>query len=344
MHVAIAIESAGVTAALRQVVAAIKGWRVSWVATDAASAVAACVRNPPGLLLLSPGLPGGTAADTVRRIMRDSPCVVVVVSRDPRLQAGAVFEAMGAGAVDAITAPAVGADGQLGGLEEAARRLRTAARLVTQQAPPGPVALSAPPSAAAPLVVIGASTGGPAAVARVLAALPSSLPAGVVVVQHVDAQFAPNLAAWLDAQVELTVRLATPGERPDPGFVCVTASNDDLALTADLRFVHRRPRDGTFYHPSVDVFFESVAAFWPASGVAALLTGIGRDGAEGLLALRRKGWHTIAQDEKTSVVFGMPKAAADLKAAVEVLPVEGIGAAIVRAVEREAGKRGTRGQ
>ena len=344
MRVAIAHESPGMTAALRQVVSAIKGWRVSWVAADVDGVVAACVRDRPDLLLLSPELPGAPAAETVRRIMHDSPCVVIVVSRDPRLQAGAVFEAMGAGAVDAIAAPSVGADGQLVGLDEMTRRLRSAARLVTQRTAPEPATVGAPPTAAAPLVVVGASTGGPAAVARVLEALPASLPAGVVVVQHVDAQFAPNLVAWLDGQTPLTVRLAKPGERPDPGVVCVTGSNDDLALTADLRFVYRRPRDGTFYHPSIDVFFESVAAFWPACGAAVLLTGIGRDGAEGLLALRRKGWHTIAQDEKSSVVFGMPKAAAELKAAVEILPVEGIGTAIVRVVGRAAGKRGTRGQ
>jgi two-component system response regulator WspF len=343
MRVAIASESDGVTAVLRQVVSSIKGWRVAWAAADGRSTEAACVRDRPDLLLLSLDLGGPATAHVVRRIMRDASCLIIAVAKDPRTQAGLLFEVMGAGAVDAITTPSVGADGRLAGLDEVARRLRTAGRLVTNRTEAGPAQVDPAGASAAPLVAVGASTGGPAAVARVLASLPADLPAGVVVVQHVDAQFAPNLVAWLDGQTPLAVRLAKPGDRPSPGVVSVTGSNDDLALTADLRFAVRRPRDGTFYHPSVDVFFESVAAFWPTKGVAALLTGIGRDGAEGLLALRRKGWHTLAQDEQSSVVFGMPKAAAELKAAAEILPIDGIGMAIVRAVQRVTGKRGACG-
>jgi chemotaxis response regulator CheB len=254
-----------------------------------------------------------------------------------------VFEALGAGALTAITAPSVGEDGRLVGLDEVARRLRAAGRLATKTGGSDQPSSDGPPEARPPLVAIGASTGGPAAVAAVLGALPVPLDACVVVVQHVDAQFAANLVAWLRGHTSLAVQLAAAGDRPRQGTVIVTGANDDLALTAAQTFSYRQPRDGTFYHPSVDVFFESVAAHWPAPGVAVLLTGIGRDGAQGLLALRRKGWHTIAQDEGSSVVYGMPKAAAELNAAGEILPIEGIGPAIVHALGRVTGKRGTRG-
>jgi two-component system response regulator WspF len=336
MRVAIAHESPGVVTALRQAIASLKGWRVCWVAGDSDSTFARCLADGPDLLLISPGLPSRGGPEVIRTIMRDAPCVVLVVARDPRTQAGVVFEAMSAGAVDAITAPAVASDGRLAGVEDVARRLKSAGRLVTPLAPaarPEPARPVAAP-VAWPLIAIGASTGGPAAVAAVLSALPPGLPAGIVVVQHVDAEFAPNLVTWLGGHTRLEVELAVPGGRPRPGLVAVSGRNDDLVLTAGLDFMYRRPRDGTFYHPSVDTFFESAAAHWPGAGVAALLTGIGRDGAEGLLALRRKGWHTIAQDERSSVVYGMPRAAAELGAAVEVLPVDRIGAAIARALGR----------
>jgi two-component system response regulator WspF len=347
MRVGVAHESSGVVAALRQVVASIKGWQVAWVESTGEAAIARCQRDRPDLLLLSPDVGEPGLAEATRRIMRGAPCVVVVVARDSRAQAAAVFEAMGAGAVDAVAAPAVGEDGRLSGLEEIARRLKRSARLVTHRADTARrsgFAPVAPLTPVAPLVAIGASTGGPAAVAAVLSALPVPLDASVVVVQHVDAQFAANLAAWLGGHTRLEVALAVAGGSPRRGVVVVTGANDDLTLTSRLEFAYRRPRDGTFYHPSVDVFFESVAAHWPGPGVAVLLTGIGRDGAEGLLALRRKGWHTIAQDERSSVVYGMPRAAAELNAAVEILPIERIGAAILRALgARGTDKRGTRG-
>jgi two-component system response regulator WspF len=344
MRIAIAHESSGIVAALRQVVSSLKGWRVAWVAGDAGAVRDRCAVERPDILLLSPVLPGADGAAVTRSVMKEAPCVVVMVTRDPRLHAGAVFDAMSAGAVDAVAAPTVGPDGQLLGLDDVARRLKAAGRLVTQSTPAAQTVVAKGAASGPPLVAIGASTGGPAAVAAVLSSLPVSLDAGVVVVQHVDAKFAQNLVEWLGGATRLPVRLAKVGDRPLPGTVAVTASNDDLVLTPGLDFAYRRPRNGTFYHPSVDVFFESAAAHWPAPGVAVLLTGIGRDGAAGLLALRQKGWLTIAQDERSSVVYGMPRAAAELNAAVQVLPVDRIGAAIVHALaQRGTDKRGTRG-
>jgi two-component system response regulator WspF len=344
MRIAIAHESRGTIAALKQAISTVREWKVAWTATDGESAVSHCASDRPDVLLVSPVLPGLDGVEVTQRVMRDSPCVVVVVTDEHRRHPGEVFEAMGAGAVDAIQAPAVGTSGRLSGVDAVVSRLQIASRLVVSREPAAPPRRATVRAAAPQLVAIGASTGGPAAVAEVIAALPEGFPAAVVVVQHVDAQFTENLASWLGAQTRLPVRLAQAGQRPAPGEVALTGSNDDLALTAHLEFTYRRPRDGTFYHPSADVFFESVAAYWPAAGVAALLTGIGSDGAEGLLALRAKGWHTIAQDEHSSVVYGMPRAAVELKAATDVLPVGRIGEAITRFVLGDAAKRGTRGK
>ena len=180
-----------------------------------------------------------------------------------------------------------------------------------------------------PLIAIGASAGGPAAVAEVLAGLPPDLHAAIVVVQHLDASFAADLADWLSHESSLPVRLAREWDRPAPGVVLLAAQNDHLELQAKERLGYTpHPRE-LAYRPSVDVFFKSVSALWPGRAIGVLLTGMGRDGAQGLQALRNSGHHTIAQDEATSLIYGMPKAATALGAAVEVLPLDRIAPRLV---------------
>jgi chemotaxis response regulator CheB len=180
-----------------------------------------------------------------------------------------------------------------------------------------------------PLVAIGASTGGPKALVRILGSFPSDFRAAVTIVQHIDEQFAPGLASWLSGETGREVRIIQPNDRLTMG-VQLASSNDHLVLTTSLAFDYISDPIDNPYRPSIDVFFRSVAKEWPGTAVGVLLTGMGADGAEGLLVMRRLGWHTIAQDEATSVVYGMPKAASQLGAAVDVLPVDQIGPAIAR--------------
>jgi len=185
-----------------------------------------------------------------------------------------------------------------------------------------------------PLVAIGASTGGPAALAHVLSGLPAGFAAALVIIQHVDVQFAAGLADWLQAQTSLSVRLAQEGCRLEVGTVWLAGTNDHMVLTPQhtLSYV-AEPRDYP-YRPSVDVFFKSLvkngAARWPAEAAGVLLTGMGRDGAGGLAVLRRAGWYTIAQDQASSVVYGMPKAAAEVGAAMQILSPAAIASALVQ--------------
>jgi two-component system response regulator WspF len=124
------------------------------------------------------------------------------------------------------------------------------------------------------------------------------------------------------------VRVAEHGQQPQPGDVLLAGTNDHLVLSKSRVLEYREePRD-IFFRPSVDVFFDSVAEHWPHTGTALLLTGMGKDGAKGLLTLRTRGWHTIAQNEATSVVWSMPKAAIDVGAACEVLAIDQMPRAI----------------
>ena len=143
------------------------------------------------------------------------------------------------------------------------------------------------------------------------------------------------MADWLGQHSALPVRLAREGEPPLTGTVLLAGTSDHLRLRTGRRLGYTpEPRDYV-YRPSVDVFFQSVTDLWPGEAVGVLLTGMGRDGALGLKALRDQGHYTIAQDETSSAVYGMPKAAAALGAAVDILPIERVASKLVDALSRK---------
>jgi len=183
------------------------------------------------------------------------------------------------------------------------------------------------------LVAIGASTGGPPALATILSELPPDLPAAVVVVQHMAEGFVEGLARWLDGVCPLPVVVAVDGERLLPGQVYLAPANQNLVVRHGYRVGLTDPPPGQYHVPGVDVTFRSVAQVSGAYAVAALLTGMGRDGAAGLKVLRDIGAFTIGQDESTSVVWGMPAAAQEADAVDVELPLPAIGHAIVSAVQ-----------
>ena len=192
--------------------------------------------------------------------------------------------------------------------------------------PPDPIA------GARRLVVVGASTGGPPALATILADLPPDLPVPVLVVQHMADGFVEGLADWLNGLSVLPVEMAAHGHRLRPGRVHVAPAGVNTVLRPGLRVELRTPPPGQFHVPGVDAAFTSAAAVCGPTAVGVLLTGMGRDGAEGLRRLHEAGALTIAQDEPSSVVWGMPAAALALGAVQVELPLGRIGAALAAAV------------
>lgn len=174
------------------------------------------------------------------------------------------------------------------------------------------------------LVAIGASAGGPMALDTLLSQLPKRFPAAVIVAQHVDAGFIPGLVAWLNRKSALPVRIAVSGDAPQPGTVLIAGRDAHLVFTGPNRLAYTCHPAETAYRPSVDVLFQSILQHWPGKVAAVLLTGMGRDGAEGLRSLKARGQYTIAQDQSSSAVYGMPKAAFELDAASEVLALDQI--------------------
>jgi two-component system response regulator WspF len=293
--------------------------------------------DTPDIILMDLIMPVMNGAEATRQIMRDSPCAILVVTATVEGNMQLVFEAMGHGALDAINTPVLGADGKLAGAAELEGKIDLISKLIGKgrrgkQDAPALVALGdtiADNHDLPPLIVIGSSTGGPAALLEIFKALPTVFPAAIVVVQHVDMEFSADLAAWLGRQCRLPVNVVKPGCPPKKGTILIAETNDHLIMTAGQKLVYCTEPKDVFYRPSVDVFFHSVAANWKARGAAIVLTGMGRDGAEGLLSLRKTGWRTIAQDKETSVMFGMPKAAAECGAAMKIMPIDRIAQELI---------------
>ncbi|MBI3774506.1 MAG: chemotaxis response regulator protein-glutamate methylesterase, partial [Gammaproteobacteria bacterium] len=273
-------------------------------------------------------------------IMTSTPCAILIVTASVDENAALVFAAMGYGALDAVNTPLLGVHGNEAGRAEFLAKLKTIEMLIRPRNARSELSkvarANALPASGYQLVAIGASSGGPSALLTILAMLPADFPLPVVVVQHVDMQFVPEMAAWLDLYTEVQVRIAKPNVRLAPGVVYLAARDEHLVLNAWGTLSYDAKPHDLPYRPSVDVFFNSVQRQGRGRCIAILLTGMGRDGAEGLLQLREDGHVTIAQDQATCAVYGMPRAAAELNAAVYVVPLLDIAPQLLRIVDAAA--------
>ena len=335
MRIGIVNDSVMACEVLRRVVLSVPGQEVAWIARDGEQAVAMTRADGPDVILMDLFMPGTDGVEATRRIMNETPCAILVVTATVSGHISKVYQAMGSGALDAVDTPVLGTGGEVAGAASLLRKIDVIGKLIgktpprTATLPPSaPVEWPIQEPALHPLVLLGSSTGGPFALAEILSKLPASLKTTIVIVQHVDAAFAPGLGQWLSQHAGRKVELIRDGMELTEGKILLSGTDDHLVLGAHGRLYYSAEPRALTYRPSIDVFFKSVAGHWPRSGVAALLTGMGRDGAEGLLQLRRLGWKTIAQDESTSVVWGMPRAAVALGAADQVLPLPLIGQAI----------------
>ena len=328
-------------------------------ARNGREAVAMVERLRPSVVLMDLDLPVMTGMEAIERIMAASPTPILVCSGFVEGAARSnALEALAAGAVDVLAKPGPADAGGLDAYADALRkRLRVAARVRVITHPRGrlqrtgeprrlagtpgrrPLEAAPPPQRTATrhvrLIAVGASTGGPQALATVLGGLPADLDQAVLVVQHMAEGFIPGLAAWLDGLVPMPVLVGASGKRLAPGTVTIAPSGGNLLVQDDrLRVLVTPPDPGQFHVPGIDATFTSVAAVLGPAACGVLLTGMGRDGAAGLKLMRERGAVTIGQDEATSAVYGMPAAAYTLGAVEHQLPIDRIADAVLEVVGR----------
>ncbi|ARS54093.1 protein-glutamate methylesterase/protein-glutamine glutaminase [Kushneria konosiri] len=286
-------------------------------------------RTNPDVLTLDVEMPRMDGLDFLERLMRLRPMPVVMVSSLTERGSEITMRALELGAVDFVTKPQLGIrEGMAEYAHAITDKIRAAskARLKVAQpsSTPAPAALRAPLYSSEKLLIVGASTGGTEAIREFLMPLPSDSPA-ILITQHMPAGFTKSFAARLDSLCRISVREAVHGERVLPGHAYLAPGGE-----AHLRLVrsganyvisldHEAPINR--HRPSVDALFESAAISAGKNAIGVLLTGMGKDGAQGLLKMREAGAWTLAQDEASCVVFGMPREAIALGAACEVVPI-----------------------
>lgn len=300
------------------------------VARDGIEAIEMTQRLKPDVVLMDVHMPRMDGHEATRHIMENSPRPVVMMSasssREDTLRA---LDALNAGALTLVSKP--GGPDHPGHAADVRRLLDTvklmAAVKVVRRWPArdgrAPVA-SAPAPTSAPsrkvrAIAIGASTGGPQVLHQLLERLPRTTSVPIFIVQHIAAGFTSGLAEWLDHGTPLDVKVGEQGEASRPGSAYLAPEGYQMGISAGGRIELTRGTAGDSFCPSVSHLFRSVVSAYGAGGMGVLLTGMGRDGADGLLSMREAGALTVAQDEPTSIVFGMPREAINLGAAGYVL-------------------------
>jgi two-component system, chemotaxis family, response regulator WspF len=336
MRIAIVNDLALAREVLRRLILSVPGYTVAWVAEDGEQAVKMASQDRPDVILMDLQMPRMNGADATKQIMQVAPCPILIVTSSLSGNHDLVYRAMGYGGMDAVETPTFGPSGSILQGESITRRLekiqasrasspRHPAVLEKQAVNPMPSRLPSLP----PIIAIGSSTGGPQALSVILSGMPKDLNIPIVIVQHIASSFATNLASWLNGFSKIPVRAVQAGDLLRKGEVAVAATDDHLILRPNHVWDYTPDPIAYPYRPSVNALFDSLAKFDSPNSIAVLLTGMGPDGADGLLKLRSQGWHTIAQNEASCVVYGMPRVAAEKNAAKEILAPESIATSIL---------------
>ena len=308
------------------------GIEVVGVTTTAEAAIADLARLAPDLVTMDIELPGMSGLEAVEEIMSARPTPILIVSSNVTSDTSVAAAALASGALEAIGKEGISANDPDGAAAVAfRRRVKLLAGVRVIRHPRARLngrgtTTSSPPAPRGSVIGICASTGGPHALATLLSGIPADFPVPILVVQHISEGFSGGLARWLNSTVPLPVRLAEDGAELQHG-VTIAPDGADLVLGPDRALILDRTTPAGLHRPSADALLRSIALHAKSAGVAVVLTGMGRDGAEGLGAVRQAGGLTIAQDETTSAVYGMSREAARCGAAL-ILPIGEIAGAL----------------
>lgn len=309
--------------------------QVVGIANNGEEAIEKVKQNRPDVITMDIHMPMMDGFEATRKIMETAPTPIVIVSASTSItEVASTFRAMEAGALAVILRPAgIGHPEHEAAIKELIRtvKLMSEVKVVKRSSSAAGRAYGQLPITPSPMrsteirvVAIGASTGGPPALLKILSGLPKEFPFPVLIVQHIAPGFVKGFGEWLAGASHFPVRIASHGEQPLPGQAYLAPENFHMGIGIGTRIFlsDHAPENGL--RPSVSYLFRSVAQVLEQAAVGVLLTGMGRDGARELKMMRDKGATTIAQDKESSVVHGMPGEAINLEAATYVLPPEGI--------------------
>ena len=356
IRVLIVDDSAFVRRAVERMLAPAPGIRIVGTASNGREAIEQARTLHPDVIVLDVNMPEMDGLEALRHIMAEAPTSVVMLSTLTREWAETTLAALDYGAVDFLDKSSAGTTMDIYALAPALREkvLAAAGAAVTpiereeeEEEVPAPLreaaASEAPATAASryEVVVIGASTGGPRALTELIGSLPASFPTGIVVAQHMPPGFTKTLAERLDQRTPFEVREATQEMRVQPGRVILAPGGQQITLAheGESVCVHVDAGPSNLLHrPSVDLLFQSTAEVVGDRAVGVVLTGMGDDGARGLRSLRQTGARTIAESERTAVIYGMPRAAAEAAEWIlDLKAIAGVLVEIVRPRDEEAG-------
>jgi two-component system chemotaxis response regulator CheB len=296
-------------------------------------------RLDPAVVCTDLHMPDMNGLELTRRIVAEYPRPVLVVSASTHPDdVHNVFEVLEAGAVDVMPKPMAATEA---GYEAIARELISKIKILAgvfvfrkwkhhEEKPARRTAAPRTPGVTPRIIVVGASTGGPQALLEIFSALPETFGIPIVCVQHINRDFLPGFIDWLQSQCRLKLRVAQPGMKPEPGYVYFPRGGAHLEFDPHGRFIETRTAVVDGHCPSVTVAMISASRHFGSGVLGILLTGMGRDGADGMRAVVEAGGMTIAQTEQSSIVFGMPKQAIDIGAAQWVLSPEEIAGKLLQ--------------
>jgi two-component system chemotaxis response regulator CheB len=313
------------------------GFALAGEAQNGAEAIEQAIALSPDLIVMDVHMPIVDGLDATKEIMREAPTPILMVSASSNLADVSLgLSATQAGALMLLEKPTPDRDELKSflGMAKAMAAVKVVRRWSAPSTltPRSTAVISRVPRTAR-LVAIGTSTGGPAALHRILIDLPRDFPAPILVVQHMARGFIDGLARWLSANVAVKVVVASNGEPLAPGTVYLGPDNRHLGVSSDGRITLSNEAAHNGFRPSIDYLFDSCARAYGPSLVAVMLTGMGQDGVEGLETVKARGGRVVAQDEDSSVVYGMAQVAVDRGLVNESLPLDFIGRRLKDLVE-----------
>jgi len=296
-------------------------YNIIWTAKNGQEAIEKNNQSKADLILMNLNMPVLDGLEATKQIMKSNPTPIIIITSSAENFKNKVFEALGEGVLDISSVP-IFSKNKFEDKGELLKKIKTVKKLLGNKSNDDIHKVKSK-KIDFKLVLIGTSTGGPKAISQILQKLPSKINGSLIIIQHLDKSFSKELVEWLSRFSQINLQIPKSSNNIEKGKIYIVTGDEHLSLI-DNKFYYSKEPKNLHYKPSIDKFFESISNYDILKGVAIILTGMGNDGTKGLISLKKKGWITIAQDEYTSTVFGMPKSAIESTAVTYILGINEI--------------------